>query len=105
MRQSINPFHVTLEISAVKAGWSKDKRVFICERDLAIGHLCKSSSPMILRVPTNWETLEDFQNGLIMTVLEQITQKPKATLRWDDSGMVACVNFGNTYISTREHSV
>jgi L-fucose isomerase-like protein len=59
---------------------------------------------MILRVPTNWETLEDFQNGLIMAVLEQITQRPKATLRWDDKGLVACVNFGNTYISTREHA-
>lgn len=109
--QNDEPFVVELEIctTASELG-SESQPIFRARRSLSIGHVWtskdrRSSSTIRLPVPSYGRTFEDFRNELVTSMLAHIIRSPKATLRWDDAGLVASVNVGNTYISTREHSV
>ncbi len=108
--QDDGPFVAELEIGTVEVGFLSPP-IFLAHRTLSIGHLWsindrRSGFPIKLPVPAYGRaTFEGFQNELFTSMLAGIIRSPKATVRWDEEGLVATINFGNTYISTREHAV
>src|SRR3989338_5354957 len=108
--QNDQPFTVELDIYTTMKFGPDSPSISRATKPLSIGHLWaakdrQSGTPISLPIPAYGRTFEDFKNELLTSMLAHIIRRPKATLRWDDQGLVASVNIGNTYISTREHSV
>jgi|GEM_PF-5964321 len=106
-----DPFEISLVI-AKREGDIKETIVFWARRTLGLLHLwtreqiTKDGIRIVLEdtlMPDSYKGFCDkLFRGLVQSVLEKT---PKAIIRWDQQGVVVCVNIANTYVSTREHFI
>jgi|SRR3989344_7244795 len=106
------PFEVELRIMTVDQKSNRTPLV-IAKRNLALAHLWTHKQRQEgIRLKPGLEVLpydvtyDDVCAIVFRYLLEGVLlTTPRLTIRWDDQGMVVYVNFGNSYISTREHCV
>ncbi len=103
------PFEASVEVETIDQNDSEQQRAY-AERELFTNHLWTATQRKEgARIELSWDlpsSYEEFCEVLINSLLNSVLHRePKLTIRWDDIGMVAYVNFANAYISTREHAV
>lgn len=106
------PFEAELQVNTLDERFTSAPLV-AAKRNVAIAHLWGhklNRANVRLALRHDWlpsgKTHEEVCGLLVTHLLRGVLfSVPKLTIRWDDHGMVALVNFGHTYISTREHQV
>ena len=109
---SETPFQVELHVNALDERFDRTP-LAVARRSLAVAHLWKHQMNVThiqLALRRDWlpsgKTHKEICDLLVTQMLRSVLfNVPKLTIRWDDHGLVAFVNFARTFISTREHQV
>ena len=101
------PFNVTLEVVAFNDG-TEILQKQVASLNLPIGYMWSAQSRKALTLstvrPSGIDNYQQLCDELVESALAAILKEARATIRWDDKGLVVVANFAATYISTREHS-